>query len=121
MKIMEISKLQKDIAEWSEKAFGDGVPGRRTWRFPGMFAHLKREIDELDAIIFETKLNGPTQSIIEEIADCAMLLMDMADQLDADLLTEMAKKLEVNKKRKWGKPNADGSVEHIKDETSMKE
>lgn len=52
-----------------------------------------------------------------EYADCYMLLMDAARTQGiylSDIHTAAGEKLEINKKRKWGEPNADGSVEHVR-------
>lgn len=38
----------------------------------------------------------------------------MIDLPPQQILTELNKKLQINKKRKWQKPNADGSVEHVR-------
>jgi hypothetical protein len=51
-----------------------------------------------------------------EYADCYMLLMDIASNngiLLSDIHAAAERKLEINKNRKWGKQNKDGSIEHV--------
>ena len=115
IKANPISPIQQSIAEWSKATFGLGITHQKSWRFPGMLAHLKKEVAELDAKVPKDGSNLLVDLVVEELADCAMLLLDMANQLNVDLLSEVKKKLEINKARKWGKPNPDGSVEHIRE------
>lgn len=92
--------LQNHIAEWSDMQFGNN-------RNPDcMISHLKKEVEELSLKPYSS----------EEYADCLMLLLDAARvaNIDTEQLWEATvKKLEINKKRKWGKPDEDGVVEHI--------
>lgn len=70
--------------------------------------HLQREIEEL--------LNNMDD--IEEWADCLMLLLDGARRRghDIDAIVDATwDKLEKNRHRKWGKPDADGIVEHVRE------
>ncbi len=93
--------FQYDQHQWAKETF-KGQP------LSGKFAHLRREIKELE--------DDPTD--LMEYADCYSLLADIAAKNDiylSDIHSAAIRKLEINKKRKWGKPNADGSVEHIKE------
>ena len=49
----------------------------------------------------------------EEIADCTILLFQLASCFGLDLLEAIDKKMAVNRKRKWGAPNEQGFTEHI--------
>jgi hypothetical protein len=54
-----------------------------------------------------------------EYADCLILLLDayrMNGGRADDLIETCYKKLEINRKRKWGKPDTNGVVEHIREE-----
>jgi NTP pyrophosphatase (non-canonical NTP hydrolase) len=110
MKEETLQKLMYDISEWSDATFGNGQ------RNPAIAHHLKKEVEELI-----TELSQPKSDIDKttmEFADCFMLLLDSAHHygLSAKDLIELAyKKLEINKARKWGKPDKNGVVEHIKD------
>lgn len=73
----------------------------------GKLAHLVKELGEL--------IDDPYD--VMEYADCFMLLLDAArvSGYTADVVLAAAwVKLEVNKKREWGPPNEDGSVEHVR-------
>lgn len=81
--------------------------------FPGAtakskIAHLQKEVDEL--------VEDPSD--IHEHADAWMLLIGAAAiqgyNLD-DVLGAIREKLEINKGRKWGEPDAQGVVEHVRD------
>lgn len=54
-----------------------------------------------------------------EFADCFILLLNTASKCGFTMqeLTDCAiEKMEINKNRKWGKPDKDGIVEHIRKE-----
>lgn len=119
----ELQKLMDEITEWSDATFGEGQ------RNPAILHHLKKEVPELIEAI-EKFQKGNTiktpysksikllKDVWEEYADCMMLLLDSANHfgLSADrLLHQVKKKLEINKKRKWGKPDCNGVIEHIRD------
>jgi NTP pyrophosphatase (non-canonical NTP hydrolase) len=74
---------------------------------------LKEEIDELlDA------LNGGDElETVKEFADCFTLLIGIAGAKGwtaQKVLEVVAAKQEINKARKWGKPDENGVVKHIK-------
>lgn len=92
-----------DHARWSQAQFGSDT--ERDWTGP--LAHMEREIVEVKA--------QPTDTF--EWADMLLLLLDASRRAGipaAQLLTSAEQKLEINKSRAWGKPNADGSVEHVR-------
>jgi len=130
---MKISKLQHEIQEWSDATFGKDrspVP---------ILHHLRKEVPELiDALKEMDKfceqqrdnINGDWFSdinhaefaklqtaVLDEFADCFMLLMDAAAHYPITMDAACAaikRKLEINKKRKWGKPDKNGVCKHIK-------
>jgi len=75
----------------------------------GIINHLGDEFIELR----ENTEKSPSR-IPNEAADCFILLLQLAHSLDFDLLEEAKKKMETNRKRKWGKPDMYGIIEHIK-------
>jgi hypothetical protein len=99
----ELRQFWNEHAEWSQKTFGlDSVRGPQ-----GPLNHLAKEVKEALA-----KPNDPS-----EYADLLLLMFDAARRsgLTFDGLIGAAwGKLDVNKKRQWGKPNDDGSVEHVR-------
>lgn len=104
----KVQKLMDDISEWSNATFGNG---QRT--IPIAY-HLKKEINELiKALEKET-----SKQVINEFSDCFTLLFDCASHYGLkahDIWLFCQQKLEINKLRKWGKPDKNGVVEHIKE------
>ena len=96
--------LQLQISDWQDETFPNATV-RST------FAHLVREILELEMV-----LGGSVEQASEELADCQHLLFGIASKLGINLMDATAKKFEVNKKRKWGQPDENGVVEHIKED-----
>ena len=95
----DLNNLQDKIGEWSDITFDKG-------RQQAMLNHLEEEVDELK--------KDPND--ILEYADCLLLLVDSARYSGytfSDLIEGMKKKLEINKERKWGEPNKNGSINHI--------
>jgi len=116
----QLQKLMNDISEWSDDQFGEGQ------RNPAIAYHLLKEVHELieaikvfqetNSIVHVTKSEKALKVLFFEYADCLMLLLDSASHmgLTADMLIDYAQqKLEINKSRKWGKPDENGVVEHI--------
>ena len=105
----ELQNLMDEISEWSNATFGEGQ------RNPAIAYHLKKEVDEL-IDIFENHPSDEYQRLWFEYADCMMLLLDSASHVGFSaegLLSAVKEKLEINKNRKWGKPDKNGVVEHI--------
>lgn len=110
----QIDKLQllmNDISKWSDKQFGEHQ------RNPAIAYHLLKETQELiEAFEKGIITQEETDKLKMEFADCFMLILDSATHafLTADdLLNAAREKLEINKKREWGKPDENGVVEHI--------
>jgi len=96
-----IQQLQDDIADWSDATFGSN-------RSPAApLHHLAKEVQELIA--------APVDRM--EYADCLTLLLDayrMAGGSTDELVEACYEKLEINRRRKWGTPDKNGVVEHIR-------
>jgi len=106
----KLQTLMDDIRQWSDAAFGYGQ------RNPAIVYHLQKEVGEL---IDAMETNPP--AIMGEFADCFMLLLDSANHhgISANELVDLTyHKLAINKKRKWGKPDKNGVVEHIRGEAT---
>lgn len=88
--------FQEEVGSWANKTFGKSTPET-------VLKHLKREVAELE-----------TSGEPDEVADCVLLLLHYAHKRGISIFEECVKKHEVNKQRKWGKPDADGVVEHVK-------
>jgi len=109
IELNNMDQLQNEIGQWQDIVFPDGSTIT-------ILNHLKKEIIELDD---EVKINH-IQNIGKEMADCQHLLFGIAHKLQTSLYSETRKKFEINKLRKWGKPNSDGVVEHIRNEPSCR-
>lgn len=97
---IDMNDLQYDLNKWTAEQF-KGQP------LSGKFAHLRKEIAELEA----------NPSDLMEYADCYMLLVDIAGKNNiqlSDIHRAAGEKLVINKNRTWGEPNDDGSVEHVR-------
>ena len=112
-----LQNLQDNIKQWSDETFGSHRTGKP------IAYHLKKEIDEvIDAIdVLNTSGNDDNKPwrdrtseimwaqkrVKFELADCLTLLLDIAahEYINvSDLLDASEEKMEINKKRKWGKP-----------------
>jgi NTP pyrophosphatase (non-canonical NTP hydrolase) len=102
----KFQNLQNSIVEWSTATFGD----RQTSAIP-VLHHLEKETAEL---IEALEKHGNYK---EEFADCFMLLIESAKTcgIETDELIVLThEKLKKNKKRKWGRADDKGVIEHIK-------
>lgn len=103
--------------KWSDSVFDNGnfTPERSI----GISKHLQYETVELtDALT--RYFNNPTDenrnSLLFEFADCYLLLGDCVAHLSFtmnEIKEAELKKLEINKTRKWGKPDKNGVIGHI--------
>lgn len=116
--VQDVQRLMFEIREWSDNTFGNGQ------RNPAIVYHLKKEVDELIEAINECNkevdhVRFPTAEIHNlkmEYADCMMLLLDAISHSDFSahcIFKAVKEKLEINKKRTWGKPDANGVIEHL--------
>jgi len=88
--------FQKEVAAFSNEKF----PGQTV---DAKIAHLADEVAELALC--------PTDG--EEMADCLLLLAQIAEMQGVDLMDEALKKLVKNKQRVWGEPDHRGVIKHI--------
>lgn len=51
-----------------------------------------------------------------EAADVFLLLLHFSHRSGFSLMDEARRKLEINKRRQWGEPDAEGVVEHVREE-----
>jgi len=105
----ELQRLMDEVSEWQHKTF-------HTVECVNISRHLEKEAKELTQAIENESHNFNSVEIELEMADCLILLASCAKKfnLTADELIEFAfMKLEINKERKWGKQNEDGTFTHI--------
>lgn len=109
--------LMDEIRAWSDLQFDNGI--FRPSRSLAISKHLQREANELTVALekyFESRCYEP---VMEELADVLILLLDVATHTGNDieaLVTAANNKMRINKKRKWGEPDAEGVIEHIENE-----
>lgn len=100
IRFSEWQVFQFELGAWADATFGEGRPPERS------FSHLQEEVEELIAAPYDLK----------EYADCFILLIDSARRAGYDMETILKacnEKLEINKKRKGGTPDASGKVNHV--------
>jgi len=93
------------VTKWQEETFGKQNP------LPKL-SHLNEEIKEL---INDIKTGSKNKRL--EWADCFILLFGGAHSdgmTFEDISNAVSEKMEINRKRKWGKPDINGVQSHIK-------
>lgn len=138
MERIVLQPLQDAIQEWSNSQFDNGK--NTCSRSVSISYHLQKEAKELTEALekYISKVDALKEDIvnnevyeleaeelieleencIKEAADCFMLLLDSMAHINCSAWTLVCAteiKLEENKKRKWGKPDINGVVEHIRD------
>lgn len=113
------NELQREIGTWAEITFP-----RQT--SASIVAHLWREYDELADTVHDRNVRDliegadladavhlrQARDVDEEAADCLILLMALAHLCGFDLLDAAEAKMQVNRERRWGKPDAEDVSEH---------
>lgn len=102
-----MNKRQFDeITKWQNETFGQATALSK-------IAHLAEELQEL---VDDLKVNAENRRL--EFADCFILLFGAAasDGMSYDKILEaVEEKMLINYRRKWGKPNENGVVNHVRD------
>lgn len=99
-------KQFEEITAWQRKTF----PGGDT---ESKIAHLREEVEELSTAVHF----GYGDVVVgEEFADCFLLLFGAASAYGftyKQICDAIDRKMDINKKREWGKPDKNGVVKHI--------
>jgi len=93
------------IVEWQEKTFPAATELSK-------LHHLQKEVYELSFAAME---KNPGKA--HEYADCIFLIYGAAAKSGMsydDIVKAIEEKFLINQHRQWGKPDANGVVEHIK-------
>jgi NTP pyrophosphatase (non-canonical NTP hydrolase) len=96
-------EMFESITQWQREVFTKATPLSAT-------NHLIEEVNELK----EDLLHGNSKAVYE-FADCFLLLFGAASLYGMcymDICDAINEKMEINKKRKWGKENEQGYVKH---------
>jgi len=104
-----MKKLQASVSKWQNKTFGNNKE-----HLLGLTRHLKREVEELECLLYPVGSLSSYENIKSEVADCLIVLIGIADGLGLDLEKSVKEKMRENKKRKWKSPDKDGVIEHKK-------
>ena len=98
-----IDDVQREITRWADEQF----PGRTDHQT--VFKLMVHEIPELMTHKKEKGIEG----IGTELADCFILLMDLASMWEVNLTDAIRAKMEVNYQRTWER-DAHGIMQHVK-------
>lgn len=99
------------ITQWQKDTFPEATPLSK-------IHHLQQEVEELKVEFIKDGMG--VQEVFHrrlEFADCFLLLYGAAaaDGMSyQDIQQALYKKMEINYKRKWGKPDENGVVNHLK-------
>lgn len=96
------SQFQEEVSTWAAETFPHQTPQSK-------IAHLRKEIEEL--------AEAPDDG--EEMADCFILLLNLAEMAGVNLMAEAQRKMGINRNRKWDEPDADGVCHHVAEPSSM--
>ena len=120
----ELSEFQREVGDWGRETFNhDDLSLYSLWH------HLQKEVKELAAAIadfggqaldniscfFENIKPLNRSRMGDELADCFILLLNIAHLSGIDLFDEARKKMGINRGRDWPDIlDKDGVFEHIK-------
>lgn len=111
-----LENFMTDVNAWADQTFGSSR------KVVSVLHHLKQEVPELiEALEKHGEVMGVplgTPAVEMEFADCFILLCNAAKKygLSAALLKQVSElKMQINKERKWGKPDENGVVNHVKE------
>lgn len=90
--MITIRELQTDVIEWA-----DGIAPDRSAK-DAVVKMVSETSELLDAVLN----NG---NVEQELADCLILLLDLADMYNIDLVEAGAAKMTINWNRKWENVN----------------
>lgn len=103
---MMTEKQFNEVAAWQRATFGQATAFSK-------IEHLKEEIEELR---IDLAIESADRRL--EFADCFFLLFGAAaadGMTYQDIIEAIDEKFAINKARKWGTPDINGVVNHIKD------
>lgn len=109
-----MKELFDDIVKFQKETFPDSNAYSKA-------KHLEKEVAELLEDLTRDYGEDPkadSEATKMEYADCFILLFGSANAYGIsydDLEVIISQKMDINKKRKWGKPDKDGVVLHLKD------
>ena len=106
-----LDHFQREVGRWAESVFTRATD-------TSVATHLAREVAELRAWCVaadDGRAPVPVADVAEEAADCFLLLLHLAHRCEFSLLDAAHAKFAKNRARRWGEPDAEGVVEHVKE------
>jgi NTP pyrophosphatase (non-canonical NTP hydrolase) len=97
------NETQSTITTWAQEVFG--VASDVT-----LFCRFDDEVNELEGVLSEGVFTR--KEISGELADCLIVLYQLAEVLGVNLLTAVEEKMAINRERKW-RLNGDGTGQHV--------
>jgi NTP pyrophosphatase (non-canonical NTP hydrolase) len=107
-----MTDLQLEIGEWQDATFAGANALSK-------MSHLCKEVLELNKALLAFDHEEAIEDVESELADCQHLLFGIACKTGTNLYLATKAKFAINKKRKWGKPDENGVVEHLDSRASL--
>lgn len=104
--VLYLDKFQRDVAAWASETF----PGSTV---EAKLRHLAKEVRELEAKAGRSDV--ARAAVAEECADIILILLHFAEAQTFSIADALLWKFEVCKRRRWGPPDAEGVVEHVRE------
>lgn len=99
-----------EVTRWQDKTFPKANALSK-------IEHLKEEVIELAEAVCKKYSEENYTEMKMEFADCFLLLYGAANNVGMDyesICDAIHEKMKINKLRKWGEPDENGVVKHIK-------
>lgn len=91
-------QFQEAVGRWADQVFPHST-------LKSILAHLQEEVEE--------ELNESASP--DEAADVLLLLLHYAHKRQFDLFEEAKRKFDINRGRRWSKPDVSGISRHLED------
>jgi hypothetical protein len=118
--VEEMAAFQHQVTTWTGVVFPNATQESRLNHLKAEFRELQNEIIDIDFARKcgwdEAFISRRRAEIGNELADMFLLMLGLAQGENISLGECIVTKFLINQNRKWGEPNAEGFVEHIKDE-----
>lgn len=100
----DMRAVQREITRWASSNWPD-----RTYHQ----ALSKLVLEEIPEMLQHHKEHGPDHALGGELADCFVLLMDLATIWGVDLPSAIEAKMEINYMRMWYRDPDTGIAQHV--------
>ena len=117
MSDLPLKQLQNQVAGWGVATFGRQPAHLIGARMNVEVAELLLAFDALDQAILPGDYERAVKALGEECADVAIMLLQVAAALHVDLGEQIARKMEINRKRVWTRTR-NGKVQHSEEDAS---